>query len=322
MTYFREAVVNTQELLDLLVKCENKIQTRIKIGLNSKFAAFPFPIPLPSRSPSLLIPTGCPPASLPSSSTRPRRSGAWGCSAWATSSSPSPTSAGCSRRTPAASPTSGAAHPLPSLSTWRKKGCVVRSGMSHDEDQLIPNLYRYIQPWEAEFLDSQRVWAEYALKRQEANAQNKRLTLEDLEDSWDRGVPRINTLFQKDRHTLAYDKGPLLLPPPLSPPPSPWQPCRVAGADGVQALPDPQDEPLLVDAPAPRREAVEPQQLPDGHDPGPRRRRRHPRAHPLQGLPSSLPCPLPAQAAVVSRGRTSRRGKVCSGSGRPASRSP
>ena len=37
--------------------------------------------------------------------------------------------------------------------------------------------------------------------------QNRRLTLEDLEDSWDRGIPRINTLFQKDRHTLAYDKG-------------------------------------------------------------------------------------------------------------------
>jgi len=161
-----------------------------------------------------------------------------------------------------------------------------RAGMSHEEDQLIPNLYRYIQPWEAEFLDSQRVWAEYALKRQEAQAQNRRLTLEargpppprrrcppgpgllrmctctlgsgshvrgdfvggrgrtvacsttkvtglrgiaggcmscsalcqrangsarggrqDLEDSWDRGIPRINTLFSKDRHTLAYDKG-------------------------------------------------------------------------------------------------------------------
>ena len=53
-----------------------------------------------------------------------------------------------------------------------------RAGMSHEEDQLIPNLYRYIQPWEAEFLDSQRVWAEYALKRQEAQAQNRRLTLE------------------------------------------------------------------------------------------------------------------------------------------------
>jgi hypothetical protein len=41
-----------------------------------------------------------------------------------------------------------------------------RSGMSHDDDQLIPNLYRYLQPWESEFVDSQRVWAEYALKRQ------------------------------------------------------------------------------------------------------------------------------------------------------------
>lgn len=67
--------------------------------------------------------------------------------------------------------------------------------------------HRYILPWESEFIDSQRVWAEYALKRQEAQAQNRRLTLEDLEDSWDRGIPRINTLFQKDRHTLAYDKG-------------------------------------------------------------------------------------------------------------------
>ena len=72
----------------------------------------------------------------------------------------------------------------------------MRAGMSHEEEQLIPNLYRYIQPWEAEFVDSQRVWAEYALKRQEAQAQNRRLTLEDLEDSWDRGIPRINTLFQ------------------------------------------------------------------------------------------------------------------------------
>jgi pre-mRNA-processing factor 8 len=42
MTYFREAAVNTPELLDLLVKCENKIQTRVKIGLNSK---------MPSRFP-------------------------------------------------------------------------------------------------------------------------------------------------------------------------------------------------------------------------------------------------------------------------------
>ena len=74
-----------------------------------------------------------------------------------------------------------------------------RSGMTHGKDQLIPNLYRYIQPWEMEFIDSQRVWAEYALKRQDANAQNRRLTLEDLVDSWDRGLPRINSLFSKGK---------------------------------------------------------------------------------------------------------------------------
>jgi pre-mRNA-processing factor 8 len=79
-----------------------------------------------------------------------------------------------------------------------------RAGMTHEEDQLIPNLYRYLQPWEAEFLDSARVWSEYSMKRKEANAQNRRLTLEDLEDSWDRGIPRINTLFQKDRHTYVF----------------------------------------------------------------------------------------------------------------------
>ncbi|KOB73267.1 Pre-mRNA-processing-splicing factor 8 [Operophtera brumata] len=165
MTYFREAVVNTQELLDLLVKCENKIQTRIKIGLNSK---------MPSRFPPVVFYT-------------PKELGGLGMLSMG--------------------------HVLIPQSDlrWSKQTDVgithFRSGMSHDEDQLIPNLYRYIQPWEAEFVDSQRVWAEYALKRQEANAQNRRLTLEDLEDSWDRGIPRINTLFQKDRHTLAYDKG-------------------------------------------------------------------------------------------------------------------
>lgn len=75
-----------------------------------------------------------------------------------------------------------------------------RAGMGGGNSEvLIPNLFRYIQPWEAEFLDSARVWSEYAMKRKEANAQNRRLTLEDLEDSWDRGIPRINTLFQKDR---------------------------------------------------------------------------------------------------------------------------
>ena len=36
MTYYCEAVIHTNELLDSLVKTENKIQTCVKIGLNSK----------------------------------------------------------------------------------------------------------------------------------------------------------------------------------------------------------------------------------------------------------------------------------------------
>jgi len=165
MTYFREAVLNTQELLDLLVKNENKIQTRIKIGLNSK---------MPSRFPPVVF--YC-----------PKELGGLGMLSMGHVLIPQ-SDLRYSKQTE-----TGVTH--------------FRSGLSHDSDQLIPNLFRYLQPWESEFVDSQRVWAEYALKRQEANAQNRRLTLEDLEDSWDRGIPRINTLFSKDRHTLAYDRG-------------------------------------------------------------------------------------------------------------------
>jgi len=53
MTYYREAVIHTNELLDSLVKAENKIQTRVKIGLNSK---------MPSRFPPVVFytPKVCP----------------------------------------------------------------------------------------------------------------------------------------------------------------------------------------------------------------------------------------------------------------------
>ncbi|CAI5475746.1 unnamed protein product [Closterium sp. Yama58-4] len=165
MTYFREATVHTEELLDLLVKCETKIQTRVKIGLNSK---------MPSRFPPVVF-------------YSPKELGGLGMLSMGHILIPQ------SDRLYSKQTDIGVTH--------------FRAGMSHEEGALIPSLYRYIQPWESEFVDSQRVWAEYALKRSEAQAQNRRLTLEDLEDSWDRGIPRINTLFQKDRHTLAYDKG-------------------------------------------------------------------------------------------------------------------
>lgn len=166
MTYYREAVVTTPELLDSLVKAENKVQTRVKVGLNSK---------MPSRFPPAVF-------------YSPKELGGLGMMSMGFVLIPT-SDLRWSKQTEGG----GISH--------------FRSGMTHEEDALIPNLYRYIQPWEAEFLDSARVWSEYAMKRKEAAATNRRLTLEDLEDSWDRGIPRINTLFQKDRHTLAYDKG-------------------------------------------------------------------------------------------------------------------
>lgn len=164
-TYYREAAVSTVNLLDTIVKCETKIQTRVKIGLNSK---------MPSRFPPAVFYT-------------PKELGGLGM-------------------------ISGSHILIPaSDKRWSKQTDTgvthYRSGMSHDEETLIPNIFRYIIPWESEFIDSQRVWMEYSQKRQEAHQQNRRLTLEDLEDSWDRGLPRINTLFQKDRSTLSFDKG-------------------------------------------------------------------------------------------------------------------
>ncbi|CAK7218068.1 pre-mRNA-splicing factor 8 [Sporothrix curviconia] len=164
-TYYREAAVSTVNLLDTIVKCETKIQTRVKIGLNSK---------MPSRFPPAVFYT-------------PKELGGLGM-------------------------ISGSHILIPaSDKRWSRQTDVgvthYRAGMTHQEETLIPNIFRYIIPWEAEFVDSQRVWTEYSQKRLEANQQNRRLTLEDLEDSWDRGLPRINTLFQKDRSTLSFDKG-------------------------------------------------------------------------------------------------------------------
>ncbi|CEP25031.1 PRP8 [Cyberlindnera jadinii] len=165
VTYYREAVVSTESLLDVLVKCETKIQNRIKAGLNSK---------MPTRFPPAVFYT-------------PTELGGLGMLS--------------------------ASHILIPASdlSWSKQTDTgithFRSGMTLAEDKMIPTVFRYITPWENEFLESQRVWADYAIKRQEAMEQNRRLAFEELEGSWDKGIPRISTLFQKDRHTLAYDKG-------------------------------------------------------------------------------------------------------------------
>lgn len=104
MTYFREAAVFTAELLDLLVKCENKVQTRVKIGLNSK---------MPSRFPPVVF-------------YSPKEVGGLGMLSMGHILIPIGDLRFCS-------------HVLYGDSHFR-------TGLSHDDDQLIPNLYRYIHP--------------------------------------------------------------------------------------------------------------------------------------------------------------------------------
>lgn len=165
MTYFREAVANTPPLLDIIVRCENKIQTRIKTGLNSK---------MPSRFPPVVFYT-------------PKELGGLGMMSMGHILIPQ------SDLTYRDQTTAPVSHFV--------------SGMSHEEDQLIPNLFSYITPWSSEFKSSEHVWNEFTIKRNEAQAKNRRLNLEDVEDSLDRGIPRVSTLFQKDRMILPYDKG-------------------------------------------------------------------------------------------------------------------
>lgn len=163
--YYREAIVATESLLDILVKSETKIQTKVKLGLNSK---------MPSRFPPAVFYT-------------PKELGGLGMLS--------------------------ASHiliPASDLRWSRQTDTGIthfRVGMTHDDERLIPTIFRYITTWENEFLDSQRVWSEFSTKRSEAEQLKKRLTFEDLEDCWDRGLPRVSTLFQKDRQTLAVDKG-------------------------------------------------------------------------------------------------------------------
>lgn len=40
MTYYREAVVHTNELLDSLVKAEAKVQTRVKVSFRAQKCAW------------------------------------------------------------------------------------------------------------------------------------------------------------------------------------------------------------------------------------------------------------------------------------------
>lgn len=165
VVYFREALISTPELLDAIVRSENRVQGRVKLGLNSK---------MPNRFPPCVFYT-------------PKEFGGLGLVSMGYILIPQSDIRYSTQTT---------------LDTN-----YFRSGLAHEEQRFVPAIYRYVQTWEGEFADSDRVWEHYKSIRKESAERNKKITIEDLDSLWDRGIPRINTLFQKERHTLAYDKG-------------------------------------------------------------------------------------------------------------------
>jgi pre-mRNA-processing factor 8 len=169
VAYFREAVAATPELVDLLIRSENRVQTRVKMGLNSK---------MPSRFPPAIL-------------YAPHELGGLGML-----SAGHVLVAAADLRYAAQSEAAAA------------RVTHFRSGLTHEEGSgVIPNVSRYFLPWAAEIESSARVWADYKARLAAAEASGSKLGHDDLEDSWDCGLPRIATLFQRDRHTLAYDRG-------------------------------------------------------------------------------------------------------------------
>ena len=76
-----------------------------------------------------------------------------------------------------------------------------------NEPNIIPIVMDFIANWDIEFENSKKAWKEFIKRRTFFKTRQKIITFEDLEDLWEKGIPRINTLFQKDREILAFDHG-------------------------------------------------------------------------------------------------------------------
>ncbi|GMM51015.1 U4/U6-U5 snRNP complex subunit [Starmerella bacillaris] len=146
VAYFREAISATPNAMKTLEKCENQVQNKIKMALNSK---------MPTRFPPCVFYTSA---------------------------------------------------ELGGLGMLSASNIKVPAEDSYQES-LIPNVIRYVKPWETEILDSERAWLEFQELQQEATENGDRLQFEDIEHLKDRGLPRIGTMFQKDHHLLSLDIG-------------------------------------------------------------------------------------------------------------------
>ena len=74
-------------------------------------------------------------------------------------------------------------------------------------NKWVPMAINFIKTWRIEFQESKWVWNEFMKRRNKFKIEKKTILFENIEDLWDKGIPRINTLFQKEREILAFDHG-------------------------------------------------------------------------------------------------------------------
>lgn len=156
--YYREAIENTRELVQLAIKFERKVQNTIKMAINSKMAV---------RFPDVVF-------------YAPRQAGGLGMYRGI--------AAHCDRayvqysdnRMDTDTGDPGAKDPHDSA----------------DSVKCFPSIRDYIRPWQREFEESE-----------EAYSKLNNMPLDEVRQLFNKGIPRISTIFHKDRNMALFDRG-------------------------------------------------------------------------------------------------------------------
>ncbi|EPY24536.1 pre-mRNA-processing factor 8 [Strigomonas culicis] len=81
------------------------------------------------------------------------------------------------------------------------------AGLLNSENTPIPNILQYYTPWETEIKESERAWSEFRAREREAKATGGRVSLDDIEDIIDKGIPRIRVRFSRHAPLFHFDSG-------------------------------------------------------------------------------------------------------------------
>jgi len=73
--------------------------------------------------------------------------------------------------------------------------------------RVIPCFLDYLENWNYEFKTSHEIWEKYMLRKFYNFVNQKSLLFEHIRDLWNKGLPRINTLFFADKFIFSYDRG-------------------------------------------------------------------------------------------------------------------